>query len=89
MLEMSQVRGGEQVWAYLYLPSSQPMCWSLRQRMKMLCVEVCVQDTEVKRGTELSTDHHFGMSLIRWWGEEARQTSQAQANSEGHLGISS
>jgi len=27
-----------------------------------------VLDTRVKRGAELSTDHHLKVSWIRWWG---------------------
>uniref|UniRef100_A0AAR2KE64 Endonuclease/exonuclease/phosphatase domain-containing protein n=1 Tax=Pygocentrus nattereri TaxID=42514 RepID=A0AAR2KE64_PYGNA len=29
----------------------------------------CVLDTRVKRGAELSTDHHLVVSWIRWWGK--------------------
>ena len=33
-----------------------------------------VLDTRVKRGAELSTDHHLVVSWIRWRGEAAEQT---------------
>ena len=42
-----------------------------------------VLDTRVKRGTELSTDHHLVV------GEDANQTWQAQTYCEGLLGTSS
>ncbi len=45
-----------------------------------------VLDTPVKRGAELSTDHHLVVSWIRWQGEEAGQTRQTQAYYKGLLG---
>jgi len=41
-----------------------------------------VLDTQVKRGAELSTDHHLVVSWLRWWG----RTWQAQTYCEGLLG---
>ncbi|KAL7866069.1 hypothetical protein SRHO_G00113160 [Serrasalmus rhombeus] len=32
-------------------------------------LQPCVLDTRVKRGAELSTDHHLVVSWIRWWGK--------------------
>ena len=48
-------------------------------------LQLYVLDTRVKRGAELSTDHHLVVSWIRLVGEEAIQTRQAQASSEGLL----
>jgi len=45
-----------------------------------------VLDTRMKRGAELSADHHLVVSWIRW--ESARKTWQAQTWSEGELGTS-
>ncbi len=45
-----------------------------------------VLDTRVKRGAELSTDHHLVVKLDQIVGEDAGQTWQTQTNSEGLLG---
>ncbi|KAI3357108.1 hypothetical protein L3Q82_015575 [Scortum barcoo] len=48
-----------------------------------------VLDTRVKRGAELSTDHHhLVVSWIRWQEEEVGQTWQTQTYCEGLLGTS-
>ncbi|KAI3376614.1 hypothetical protein L3Q82_017048, partial [Scortum barcoo] len=48
-----------------------------------------VLDTRVKRGAELSTDHHLVVSWIRWLAEEeVGQTWQTQTYCEGLLGTS-
>ncbi|KAJ0003116.1 hypothetical protein NQD34_018156 [Periophthalmus magnuspinnatus] len=44
-----------------------------------------VLDTRVKRGAELSTDHHLVVSWIHWW---RRKTRQAQVHCESLLGTS-
>ncbi|KAI3366524.1 hypothetical protein L3Q82_000655 [Scortum barcoo] len=46
-----------------------------------------VLDTRVKRGAELSTDHHLVVSWIHWLAEEeVGQTWQTQTYCEGLLG---
>ncbi|KAI3364202.1 hypothetical protein L3Q82_010810 [Scortum barcoo] len=47
-----------------------------------------VLDTRVKRGAELSTDHHLVVSWIRWQRKEVGQTWQTQTYCEGLLGTS-
>ncbi|KAI3373867.1 hypothetical protein L3Q82_021980, partial [Scortum barcoo] len=47
-----------------------------------------VLDTQVKRGAELSTDHHLVVSWIQLAEEEVGQTWQTQTYCEGLLGMS-